>query len=165
MSSGHSLPANQKSTLREKVAKVMKKCDLDGDCQFNMEEMADAWADLGLGRETGTHKALAKSAPPSFTELITEGNVVPDELDVHDSYHANVTGEERGYRFKAGRDQWLKNNEENLAKLGNWSSVDPEYLDEYAVDPEYMFSYGIINGKSVNMQELRPAVIEAKRVM
>ena len=158
-----------KKALSEKqVTKVMKKCDLDGDGQFNMEEMANAWADLGLGKEIGTHKALAKSAPPSFAELIAEGNVVPDEFDgpyVHDSYHANVTGEERGYRFKAGRDQWLKNNEENLAKLGDWSSVDPEYLDEYAVDPEYMFSYGTINGKSVNMQELRPAVIEAKQVM
>ena len=114
------------------------------------------------------HMDLAKSAPPSFATLIAEGNVVPDEFDgpyVHNSYHANVTGEERGYRFKAGRDEWKKNNRENLAKLDDWSSIDPEYLDEYGIDPDYMFSYGTINGKSVNMQELRPEVIAAKQEM
>ena len=158
----------KKSLTERQVARVMKKCDMDGDGQLNMEEMSAAWVQLGLGAQVETHMDLAKSVPPSFATLIAEGNVVPDEFDgpyVHNSYHSNVTGEERGYRFKAGRDEWLKNNRENLAKLDDWSSIDPEYLDEYGIDPEYMFSYGTINGKSVNMQELRPEVIEAKQGM
>ena len=68
-------------------------------------------------------------------------------------------------RFKAGREEWRNINRANLAKLDEWSAMDPEYLDEYGIDPDYMFSYGTINGKSVNMQELRPEVIAAKQAM
>lgn len=158
----------KKSLTERQVARVMKKCDLDGDGQLNMDEMSAAWVQLGLGAQVETHLDLAKSVPPSFATLIAEGNVVPDEFDgpyVQNSYHDNVTGEERGFRFKAGRNEWLKNNRDNLAKLDDWSVIDPEYLDEYGIDPDYMFSYGTINGKSVNMQELRPEVIEAKQKM
>ena len=156
----------KKSLTERQVTRVLKKCDMDDDGQLSMEEMRDNWAQLGLGGQVQTHKDLAKSAPPSFATLIAEGNVVPDEFDgpyVHDSYHANVTGEERGYRFKAGREEWKNINRANLAKLDDWSAMDPEYLDEYGIDPDYMFSYGTINGKSVNMQELRPEVIAAKQ--
>jgi len=158
----------KKSLTERQVARVLKKCDMDGDGTLNMEEMQAAWAQLGFGGQVQTHKETAKSAPPSFATLIAEGNVVPDEFDgpyVPDSYHANVTGEERGYRFKAGREEWKNINRANLAKLDDWSAMDPEYLDEYGIDPDYMFSYGTINGKSVNMQELRPEVIAAKQAM
>ena len=46
-------------------------------------------------------KASAKAPPPGFAALIAAGTVVPDECDgpyVLGSYHANVSGEFRGYK-------------------------------------------------------------------
>ena len=73
----------KKSLTERQVARVLKKCDMDGDGQLNMEEMQLAWAQLGLSGQVQTHKDTAKSAPPSFATLIAEGNVVPDEFDAH----------------------------------------------------------------------------------
>ena len=111
-------------------------------------------------------KASAKAPPPSFTALIDAGTVVPDEHDgpyVLRSYHDNVTGDHRGYKAKAGVLAWVDTNEAIMARQTSWATIDFEA--EGAVDPEYMFSYGVINGEGVNMQQLRPVVIAAQAAM
>ena len=111
-------------------------------------------------------KASAKAPPPSFAALIAAGTVVPDEHDgpyALGSYHDNVTGEHRGYKAQAGFDAWFATNKAIMARQTSWATIDFEAED--AVDPEYMFSYGAINGGGVNMELLRPTVIEAQEKM
>ena len=111
-------------------------------------------------------KASAKAPPPSFAALIAAGTVVPDEHDgpyALRSYHANVTGDHRGYKAKAGLLAWQDTNEAIMARQTSWATIDFEAED--AVDPEFMFSYGAVNGKGMNMQQLRPKVIEAQAAM
>ena len=111
-------------------------------------------------------KASAKAPPPSFAALVAAGTVVPDEHDgpyALRSYHRNVTGAFRGYKGKAGYDAWFAINKAIMARQTSWATIDFEAED--AVDPEYMFSYGAINGKGVQMWELRPTVIEAQEKM
>ena len=111
-------------------------------------------------------KPSAKAPPPSFAALIAAGTVVPDEHDgpyALRSYHANVTGDHRGYKAKAGLLAWQDTNEAIMARQTSWATIDFEAED--AVDPEYMFSYGGINGEGVAMKELRPVVIEAQAEM
>ena len=111
-------------------------------------------------------KASAKAPPPSFAALIADGTVVPDEHDgpyALSSYHANVTGAIRGYKGRAGHDAWMATNEAIMARQTSWATIDFEAED--AVDPEYMFSYGAINGRGLNMGQLRPVVIEAQAAM
>ena len=90
-------------------------------------------------------------APPSFAKLIADGTVVPDEskgpYDLA-SYHANITGAHRGYKDKAGYDEWFKKNKEIMATYTRWATIDLEA--DAAVDPEYMFTYGTINGMGVS---------------
>ena len=107
-------------------------------------------------------KASAKAPPPSFAALIDAGTVVPDEHDgpyALGSYHANVTGAHRGYKAGADYAAWLATNEAIMARQTSWATIDFEAED--AVDPEYMFDYGAIDGKGLNMGELRPLVIAA----
>ena len=111
-------------------------------------------------------KASSKAAPPSFAALIAAGTVVPDEHDgpyALRSYHANVTGKRRGYKSNEGRAAWEATNKAIMARQTSWATIDFEAED--AVDPEYMFNYGGIDGWGVNMQELRPTVIEAQEKM
>ena len=114
-------------------------------------------------------KASAKAPPPSFAALIAAGTVVPDEHDgpyALSSYHANVTGAHRGYKAKAGHDAWHATNKAIMAQQTSWATIDFEAED--AVDPEFMFPYGNSNGNmggGVNMQQLRPKVIEAQAAM
>ena len=111
-------------------------------------------------------KASAKAPPPSFAALIAAGTVVPDEREgpyALGSYHANVTGGHRGYKTNEGRDEWHAANKAIMALQTSWATIDFEA--ENAVDPGYMFSFGAINGKGVNMSQLRPVVVEAQAAM
>ena len=54
-------------------------------------------------------------------------------------------------------------NEAIMARQTSWATIDFEAED--AVDPEYMFSYGGIDGRGVDMGELRPVVIAAQAAM
>ena len=111
-------------------------------------------------------KASAKAPPPSFAALIAKGTVVPDERDGPyelGSYHANVTGTFRGYKSNAGRAEWMATNKAIMAQQTSWATIDFE--GDKAVDPEYMFSFGGINGRGVNMKQLRPTVIKAQAAM
>jgi len=129
-------------------------------------EQGAAPAAPAAGTDNRSGKASAKAPPPSFAALIAAGTVVPDEHDgpyALGSYHDNVTGAFRGYKADAGRVAWRETNEAIMARQTSWATIDFEGED--AVDPEYMFSYGRINGKGVNMQQLRPTVIEAQERM
>jgi hypothetical protein len=112
-------------------------------------------------------KASAKAPPPSFAALIAAGTVVPDERDgpyALSSYHANITGKGRGYiKADAAWEEWVATNKAIMAQQTSWATIDFEAED--AVDPEYMFSYGAINGRGLNMGQLRPVVIEAQAAM
>ena len=111
-------------------------------------------------------KVSAKAPPPSFAALIAAGTVVPDEHDgpyALDSYHTIVTSEFRGYKAQEGYDKWNATNKASMALQRSWATIDFEA--ENAVDPEYMFSYGAINGEGVDMEKLRPMVIEAQKAM
>ena len=111
-------------------------------------------------------KASAKAPPPSFAALIAAGTVVPDECDgpyVLGSYHANVSGEFRGYKAQEGIDEWMDTNGAIMARQKSWATIDFEA--ENAVDPEYMFSHGAINDEGVDMEELRPIVTKAQAAM
>ena len=119
-----------------------------------------------VGCDDRSGKASAKAPPPSFAALIAAGTVVPDEHDgpyALRSYHANVTGANRGYKSRAGRLEWEATNKAIMARQTSWATIDFEAED--AVDPEYMFSYGDIDGEGVAMSELRPVVIEAQEKM
>ena len=121
---------------------------------------------MPLKKKSPPDKASAKAPPPSFAVLIDAGTVVPDERDgpyALGSYHAKVTGEFRGYKSRKGWDEWDAINEAIMARQTSWATIDFEV--ENAVDPEYMFSYGAINGEGVDMEKLRPMVIEAQKAM
>ena len=158
-------PTPGRSPLSEaKVEEIVEKCDTNDDGQLSMEELAAGWADLGIGALL----ASAKSPPPSFAALIAAGTVVPDECEgpyALGSYHANVTGANRGYKAAAGLDKWHATNGAIMARQKSWATIDFEA--ENAVDPEYMFSYGAIPGEDggVSMKELRPTVIKAQAAM
>ena len=62
-----------------------------------------------------------------------------------------------------GRAEWHATNKAIMTLQTSWATIDIEA--ENAVDPDYMFSFGTINGKGVNMHELRPTVIEAQAAM
>ena len=120
---------------------------------------------MGCGA-SGLKTASERKPPPSFTELVAEGKVVPDEHDgpyALRSFHANVDGEWRGFKSKLGRDYWLDTNDARLSHEASWAKVDFQSGD--AADPEYLFSHGLIDGVGVDMQELRPAVVEAQAAM
>ena len=145
-----------------RAEQIMKELDTNGDGQLSMDELAAGWATLSIG----SLLASAKAPPPSFAALIDAGTVVPDEHDgpyALRSYHANVTGEHRGYKAKAGLLAWQDTNEAIMARQTSWATIDFEAED--AVDPEYMFSYGAIDGEGVATKELRPVVIEAQAAM
>jgi len=92
--------------------------------------------------------------------------VVPDARNgpyALSSYHDNVIGDFRGYEHESGYDEWFSTNKAMMAQQESWSTIDFESAN--AVDPDYMFPYGTINGKGVNMVELRPVVLEAQRAM
>ena len=141
-----------------RAEQIMRELDTNGDGQLSMDELAAGWATLSIG----SLLASAKAPPPSFAALIAAGTVVPDEHDgpyALGSYHDNVTGRHRGYKDEAGLDAWFAKNDAIMARQTSWATIDFEAED--AVDPEYMFSYGAINGRGVDMRELRPVVIAA----
>ena len=114
----------------------------------------------------GPGEASPNEPPPSFAWLIAAGMVVPDARNgpyVLSSYHDNVIGDFRGYEHESGYDEWFSTNKAIMAQQESWSTIDFESAN--AVDPDYMFPYGTINGKGVNMAELRPVVLEAQRAM
>ena len=156
-------PTPGRTPLSEaKVEEIMKDCDTDGDGQLSMEELAAGWANLCIGALL----ASAMAPPPSFAALITAGTVVPDEREgpyALASYHANVSGANRGYKAAAGLDEWHATNGAIMARQKSWATIDFEA--ENAVDPEFMFSYGEIDGEGLDMHELRPMVIEAQAAM
>ena len=121
---------------------------------------------VGLVAGPQPGKACPNEPPPSFVQLIAEGLVVPDARNgpyVLSSYHANVIGDCRGYEYEVGYDEWFATNKAIMAQQKSWSTIDFESAN--AVDPDYMFPYGTINGKGVNVAELRPVVIEAQWAM
>ena len=145
-----------------RAEQIMKELDTNGDGELSLDELAAGWATLSIG----SLLALAKAPPPSFAALIDAGTVVPDEHDgpyALSSYHRNVTGEHRGYKAQVGFDAWFATNKAIMARQTSWATIDFEAED--AVDPEYMFSYGRIDGKGVDMRELRPVVITAQAAM
>ena len=145
-----------------RAEQIMRELDTNGDGELSLDELAAGWATLSIG----SLLASAKAQPPSFAALIAAGTVVPDEHDgpyALNSYHANVTGEHRGYKAKAGFLAWEATNKAIMARQTSWATIDFEAED--AVDPEYMFSYGGINGEGVAMNELRPTVVEAQAEM
>ena len=161
-------PTPGRAPLSEaQVEKTMEQCDTNGDGQLSMEEMANGWADLGIGALLERVGAADHQAPPpSFKKLIAEGTVVPDEHNgpyALASYHANVTGTHRGYKAAAGYEEWHATNKAIMALQTSWGTIDFEA--ENAVDPEYMFTYGAINGFGVDMRLLRPMIIEAQEGM
>ena len=155
---------------QETVMEMFALLDADNDGLISREEFVNGFQKYQefckLSTNNRSGKASAKAPPPSFAALIAAGTVVPDEHDgpyALGSYHDNVTGHFRGYKSQAGYDAWFATNEAIMARQTSWATIDFEAED--AVDPEYMFSYGAINGGGVNMELLRPTVIEAQEKM
>ena len=111
-------------------------------------------------------KASSKAAPPDFAELIRLGLVLPDELlgpYVLSRYHKVWQGATRGFFDPAAEDEWFNSNVEKMKKWTSWATIDWDHPD--APDPDFALMYGAINGEGVDMQELRPRIVEAQKEM
>jgi len=112
-------------------------------------------------------KASSKAAPPDFRKLVAKGLVLPDELEgpyLIKRYHCNWRGTNRGFFDDyGGQKKWLDRNAEKMKTWESWSAIDWDHPD--APDPDFALAYGAINGKGVDMRDLRPQIIEAQREM
>ena len=106
---------------QETVMEMFALLDADNDGFISREEFVNGFQKYQefckLSTNNRSGKASSKAALPSFAALIDAGTVVPDEHDgpyALSSYHANVTGNFRGYKGKAGYDAW------NATNKGSW---------------------------------------------
>ena len=111
-------------------------------------------------------KASSKAAPPDFSELIRLGLVLPDELlgpYVLSRYHKVWRGATRGFFDDAAWKEWF---DSNLEKMKMWASLAAvDWDDPDAPDPDFALQYCNHAGLEVDMQQLRPRIVEAQKEM
>ena len=111
---------------------------------------------------------ISMRRPPekAFKELIASDKVVVDQETGHehlDRYHNNVTGTGRGWCRKASEREWIAANRKVMEKYSDWQEIDFESPE--APDPDFMFQFGAIRGKGIDMEKMRPMVVEAQKRM
>ena len=110
--------------------------------------------------------SMRKPPQKAFNELIASGNVVVDQETGHealDRYHSNITSSGRGWCRKASEREWIDANKKVMERYSSWTDVNFEAPE--APDPDFMFQFGGINGKGVDMEKMRPMVVEAQKLM
>ena len=81
-----------------------------------------------------------------------------------DRFHANVFGVGHGFCDGGeGRMKWEDQNKARMAEQTSRGDIDWDSAE--APDPDYAFAYGRINGRGVDMRQMRPAIIKAQQEM
>ena len=121
--------------------------------------------DTAVQDEASPRKASSKEAPPNFKEQIVKGHVLPDELEgphMIKRYHCNWRGGGRGFFYgHDGHEEWIETNTEKLKKWKSLATVDWDHPD--APDPDFALVYCHLAGLKLDMNELRPRIVEAQK--
>ena len=119
-----------------------------------------------LFRATGD---MGKGGAPDaekLRRLLAEGRVLVCEASgpyAAEHFHRNVTGASRGYSRLALWEAATAKHDAALARLGDWSELDPEHLDD--IDADQLFSCGMVKGRPLDMGKVRPRVRQAQAKM